>query len=179
MTKKSLGVFFAVTLAATSLLTSGCSPKAGAAEEDSHSAYEKVAPRPAPAWKLVDLDGKTVSSADFKGKVVVVDFWATWCPPCVGEIPGYIEAQKKLEAQGFTLVGLSLDEIAPADVKKFVQQKGMNYPIVIANQDVLESFAHVEGIPATFVIDREGNIRFQKVGAAPIADLEKIAKSLL
>lgn len=65
---------------------------------------------PAPGWELQDLDGKTVRLSDFKGKVVILDFWATWCPPCRAEIPGFIELQKKYQAQGLAIVGVSVDQ---------------------------------------------------------------------
>ena len=176
MKKTSWAFAFTAALAIAGLAVSGC--KRGEAASSRYYKAVEAAPA-APQWKLTDLDGKPVSSADFKGKIVVVDFWATWCPPCVAEIPGYVEFQKKMEAQGVTIVGLSLDEIAPADVKKFVIARGINYPIAIAGQDLFEAFGKAEGIPATYVLDREGKIRFQKVGGAPIEDLEAVVKTLL
>ncbi len=178
MTKIFLRGFLVAGLALFLGFAAACRPSANSA--DTRTAYQAVAAAPlAPTWTLTDLDGKSVSSADFKGKVVVVDFWATWCGPCVHELPGYIELQKKLGPQGFTLVGLSLDEISPAQVKKFAAQKGINYPIVMAGAEQVAAFGNFEGIPATFVIDREGKLRFEKHGAAPIEDLEKTVKNLL
>ena len=173
---KKLSVSLLAAVAVIGLAFSGCKRS----EAASSRYYNAVAEAPvAPQWKLTDLEGKPLSSADFKGKVMVVDFWATWCPPCVAEIPGYVEFQKKMADQGVTIVGLSLDEIAPADVKKFVVARGINYPVAIADQDLLGAFGKAEGIPATFVVDREGKIRFQKVGGAPIEDLEQVVKTLL
>jgi thiol-disulfide isomerase/thioredoxin len=132
-----------------------------------------VKPVPAPAWKLKDPDGKVVSSDDFKGKVVVVDFWATWCPPCKSEIPGYIAMQKKYAAEGLVFVGISVDEDGPEVVRKFMKDYGINYPIVMANEDVVSAFGPIEGYPTTFIIDRDGNIVNRKIGARPREYYEK------
>jgi thiol-disulfide isomerase/thioredoxin len=176
MIKKTPGVLFIVSLAAAALLFTGCNRT----EAGSSSAYKALpAANPAPTWSLTTLDGKPISPADFKGKVLVVDFWATWCPPCVHEIPGYIEFQKKHRGEKVVVIGLSLDEISAADVKKFADAKGINYPVAIAPQELLTQFASVEGIPATFVVDRDGKLRFMKVGSAPIEDLEKVVADLL
>ncbi len=134
---------------------------------------EPVPPVPAPAWKLKDVDGKVVSSDQFKGKVVVLDFWATWCPPCKAEIPGYVELQKKYAADGLVFVGVSADEDGPEVVKKFIKEHGINYQIVMFDADILAAFAPIEAFPTTFIIDRDGMIRDKKVGARPTAEYEK------
>ena len=133
----------------------------------------------APAWKLKDLQGREVTSADFKGKVVVVDFWATWCPPCRAEIPGYIALQKKYADKGLVIVGVSVDENGAAAVAPFAKAKGINYQMLLFNDDVVAAFGGIEGIPTTFLIDREGNIRDKKVGMAEEADYEKRIVELL
>ena len=90
----------------------------------------------APAWTLKNLDGKDVSFSEFKGKVVVIDFWATWCGPCLSEIPGYIELQKKYGKDGLVIVGMSMDSIKVKDVAKFVKKQGMNYTVLMADDCV-------------------------------------------
>jgi len=119
----------------------------------------------APAWQLKDLAGKTVTSEQLKGKVVVVDFWATWCGPCRVEIPGYIEMQKKYGKDGLMIVGVSLDQAGPEVVKAFADKFKINYTIVMGDDAVAQSFGGVEAIPTTFLIDRTGQIRDRKMGA--------------
>jgi thiol-disulfide isomerase/thioredoxin len=138
-----------------------------------------AAARPAPAWKLQDLEGREVSSDQFKGKVVVVDFWATWCGPCIEEIPGYIALQKKYGPDGLVIVGVSLDRRGPAHVKQFAQDKGMNYTLVMGDEAVVEAFGNFQAIPTTFLISREGRILHQKTGAAPAAEYEKLVQAAL
>lgn len=133
----------------------------------------------APTWSLTDLDGKPVGSEALKGKVVVVDFWATWCGPCVHEIPGYVELQKKYAERGLVIVGLSLDQKGEAAVRPFAKRMKVNYPLALATPEVIAAFGDIESIPTTFLIDREGKIRHRKLGAMETADYEKLILPLL
>jgi thiol-disulfide isomerase/thioredoxin len=126
----------------------------------------------APAWELKDPDGKLVKSSDFEGKVVILDFWATWCPPCKAEIPGFIELQKEYGEKGLVVVGVSLDEQGPSVVKQFMDQFGINYPVVMGNTNIMEDFGG-KAIPTTFVIDRSGKIVAKHVGFASKQTFEK------
>jgi len=127
----------------------------------------------APAWELKDVNGAMVRSTQFAGKVLVVDFWATWCPPCRAEIPGYTELQKKYGKDGFVIVGISLDQAGPEVVKAFAGKNAVNYPLVMGDDVVVGAFGGVEAIPTTFLIDRNGQIRDRKMGAEDTADYEK------
>jgi len=134
---------------------------------------------PAPAWTLPDPDGKQVSFSDFKGKVVVVDFWATWCPPCKTEMPGYIELQKKY-AGDVVFVGISVDgDPSRSKVKAFMKTLGINYPIVMADDDIQTRFKLNQGYPTTYIIDRNGIIRSRKVGGVSKAEFEKSLLAVL
>ncbi|MET0263892.1 MAG: TlpA disulfide reductase family protein [Rariglobus sp.] len=130
-------------------------------------------------WKLKDVNGREVTAADYKGKVVVIDFWATWCPPCRKEIPEYIALQKKYAERGLVILGFSLDELPPAEVKAFGDGMGVNYPLVMANEDTVGAFGGVQGLPTAFLIDREGNVRHVKLGLADPKAYEALIVSLL
>ncbi len=136
-------------------------------------------PRTAPAWKLKDLEGKTVQLADFKGKVVILDFWATWCPPCRAEIPGFVALAKKYGAQGLAVVGVALDQGGEGLVKRFVKEQGVNYPVVLGDDEVVKAFGGIEAIPTTFVLDRSGRIVSHHVGFTDRKEFVKEIKPLL
>ena len=133
----------------------------------------------APTWSLLDLDGNRVSSEQFKGKVVVIDFWATWCPPCRVEIPGYIKLQEKYRNDGLVILGVSLDRGGPEVVRQFAEKFGINYPLVMGDSDTVAAFGGFNAIPTTFLIDREGNIRDVKTGAVESAIYEEMILKVL
>jgi peroxiredoxin len=182
---------FAGIFAALTVLLTACGPKKEPAKpvQPNVTAAVEAAPAPtvarlptispAPAWQLKDVNGNTVSSDDFKGKVVVLDFWATWCPPCRAEIPGYVDLYRKYGKDGLVVVGVSLDEGGPTVVKDFVAKFGVSYPIVMGDETVQKAFGGMEGIPTTFLIDRAGQIRDRKMGAEPASEYEKKVAALL
>lgn len=135
--------------------------------------------RAAPDFKLRGLDGSEVSRESLKGKVVVVDFWATWCPPCIEEIPGYIALQDKHGKSGLVIVGVSLDRKGPAHVQKFADKNKINYVLAMGDDALAEAFGGIEAIPTTFLIDRNGQIRHKKVGAMAHEEYEKLLLPLL
>jgi thiol-disulfide isomerase/thioredoxin len=142
-------------------------------------AQDAPAPSIAPTWTLKDVDGKTIKSSDFAGKVVILDFWATWCPPCKAEIPGFIELQKKYGNKGLVVVGVSLDEQGSAAVKPFMKQIGMDYTVLLGDEKVVRDFGSFEAIPTTFIIDRKGNVVGGHTGYGSKEDFEKEITPLL
>ncbi|MFH1881189.1 MAG: TlpA disulfide reductase family protein [Planctomycetota bacterium] len=135
--------------------------------------------KPAPSFTLQDLKGNQISLSDFKGKVVILDFWATWCPPCVVEIPHFIELYEQYKAQGFAMVGISVDREGVSVVKSFARKYRINYPILMTDGQVDKAYGGIPGIPTTFVIDSAGNIRRKYVGYRDKAVFEADIKALL
>jgi thiol-disulfide isomerase/thioredoxin len=163
-----IGCSRAPTSSAAGSDTPGGPPAANSSAADTNSsapaASSTSANDVAPAWTLKNLDGKPVSLSDFKGKVVVLDIWATWCPPCRAEIPHFIEIQNEYKDKGVTVVGMSVDSTGPADVAKFVKDNGMNYPIVMADEATATAYGADQGIPFTLVIDKNGNVVSRHLG---------------
>lgn len=132
-----------------------------------------------PAWQRLALDGKMVSSSDFKGKVVILNFWATWCVPCREEIPGLVELQKQYGEKDLVVVGVSVDEGGRELVKRFVERLKIDYPVVIADEKMMRDFGSVEAVPTTFIMNRKGDIAGKHIGFTDRATLEKEIKPLL
>jgi len=125
------------------------------------------------------LNGKNVSLADLRGKVVVLDFWATWCPPCVKEIPHFIELYEQYKDKGLAILGISLDREGVGVVEAFVQKYQIKYPIMMTDGKVDKAFGGIPSIPTTFLIDSAGNISKKYVGYNSKAVFEADIKKLL
>jgi len=142
------------------------------------AAASSIKGKSAPAWELKDLNGKTIRSTTFSGRVVILSFWATWCPPCRAEIPTFNALQKQYGDQGLAVVGISMDD-GPEVVKPFVQKAPINYQVVMGDNKTAEAFGATEGIPTTFIIDREGRIVSRHLGLRSHAEFETEIKPLL
>lgn len=133
----------------------------------------------APDFTLPDLEGKPFSSSGLKGKVVILDFWATWCPPCRAELPHFKSLYKQYQAQGLEIVGVALDHGGASIVKPFVEDNEIRYRILIGNKKVTADYGGIRGLPTTFVIDRKGRIVEKFVGYRDKETFESAIRELL
>ncbi len=133
----------------------------------------------APDFALKDAGGKLVHLADYRGKVVILDFWATWCGPCTIEIPWFTEFQRKYKDRGFEVLGVSMDEDGWKAITPFVARKKMNYRVVLGDDKTGDLYGGLEALPTTFVIDRNGRIAAVHVGLADKKDFEDAIETLL
>jgi peroxiredoxin len=128
-----------------------------------HSVFGQGSYPKAPDFQVTDLNGKSISLADYKGKVLFLNFWATWCPPCRAEIPAFVEVYGQNKSKGFEIIGISLDTRGKDTVTAFVEKYKINYPIVLesrrATQKIIDDYEPGQYIPTTIVIDKQGRIR--------------------
>jgi thiol-disulfide isomerase/thioredoxin len=134
-----------------------CSPVLAAPEENQPTIRFVRNPDPAPEFKLTGLDGKPVTLADSKGKVILLNFWATWCGPCRAEIPDLVELQNKYKDR-LQILGLVVDDDDQDAIKDFVEKFGINYPVAIATNDIRMQYGGIAALPTSFVLDAEGRI---------------------
>jgi peroxiredoxin len=143
------------------------------------SAAVALAGDPAPNFKLKAADGTTIELQKLKGKVVLVNFWATWCPPCRTEIPGMMKVYDKYKAKGFEIVGISVDNGGWDDVRPWLEKHPVNYPIVVGDGNLAQAYGGIRNIPTTFLVDRKGNIVLKHVGGLTEEEFEKMVKKAL
>lgn len=118
----------------------------------------------APDFALEDLHGNQISLADYEGKVLFLNIWATWCPPCRTEIPDFIDVYEGYKDRGLEILGISVDTSSPDRVRRFVEMNEINYPVAMFNKDFLNDYQPGQYIPVTIIIDREGRIRHKQIG---------------
>ncbi len=118
----------------------------------------------APDFTVKDLKGREISLSNYSGKVVFLNFWATWCRPCKAEIPDFIEAYKQYKDKGMEIIGISVDRVSPKSVLKFAEKYKINYPVVMSNDTIQKDYEPGPYIPTTIIIDQEGKIRHKHIG---------------
>ena len=133
-----------------------------------------------PDFTVEDLQGRKISSADFHGKVVLVDFWATWCQPCKKEMPGYQKLLERYDSRGFAVVGFKFDTMMDVeDPVQFAKKIGVHYPLAVATDDLKQKFGGIEGLPTTMLYDRQGILRKKIIGFEYTDAIEADLKPLL
>ena len=139
----------------------------------------QVIGKTAPDFVLKTLDGKTLKLSDLRGKAVVLNFWATWCPPCKVELPWFVDLQKQYGSQGLQIVGISEDEGGNEKVAAFVKEMGVNYTVAVDDNSVSEKYGDVEDLPTTFYIDRNGKIVEFAMGLVDRSEIEEKLKAAM
>jgi thiol-disulfide isomerase/thioredoxin len=134
---------------------------------------------PAPDFSLQALDGKTMRLSDFRGKAVLLNFWATWCGPCKIEMPWFVDLQKEYGSQGLQIVGVAMDDASKEDIAKFAKDMGVNYPILIGKEAVGDEYGGVPALPESFLIARDGRIVDRIIGLRGKAEIEDAVKKAL
>lgn len=133
----------------------------------------------APDWQLNTLDGKPVKLSDFRGKAVLLNFWATWCGPCKIEMPWFVELQKQYGPQGLEIIGIAMEDTKSEDIAKFAKEMGVNYTIVRGKETVGEAYGGVLGLPTTFFVGRDGKMVDQSTGLVSRSEIEDHIKEAL
>lgn len=153
-----------IVLFAAAALAAGCTRKSD--------------PGQAADFTLQDLSGKSVKLSDYKGKVVLIDFWATWCPPCIASIPGIEKLHKNYKDKGLVVLAVSLDEGGWDSVQSFVAGQGISYPVLKGTEEVSADY-QVRTIPMLFIVGKDGRIAKRYLGAGVEEDVEKDIKAIL
>ena len=133
----------------------------------------------APDFTLQALDGKTVRLSDFRGKGVLLNFWATWCQPCKIEMPWFAELQKQYGPQGLQILGVAMDDASPEEIGKFARDLGVNYPILLGKEAVGDAYGGVPALPESFFIGRNGKIVERIIGLKGRGEIEDAIKKAL
>ena len=155
-------------------LLAGGTPSVLGAGQRSTAGSPKIASglQKAPSFSLLDVEGKQVRLEDFGGKVILIDFWASWCPPCQDEIPDLMALYQDYRDKGFVILGIAVGDL-PQDVKNFAKEKKMNYPVLLGNDSVARAYPGVYFLPTAFLIDRSGVIREKLIGPREKRELEQ------
>jgi peroxiredoxin len=143
------------------------------------SAVPSIKGQTAPDFTLESLDGKTVHLSDFRGKGVLLNFWATWCQPCKIEMPWFAELQKQYGPQGLQIVGIAMDDASPKEIGEFAHDLGVNYPILVGKEAVGDAYGGVQFLPATFYIGRDGKVVDKVFGLKGRGEIEENIKKAL
>lgn len=134
---------------------------------------------PAPDFTSKDISGRTVRLSDYKGKVVLLNFWATWCAPCRAEMPDLVKLQNEYQSKGLQVVGMTYPDYTRAGIRSIAKRLRLNYPILLGSRDLADHYGVGEVMPTTIVIDREGRVRARILGILEPDEFERSVKPLL
>ena len=171
MTKRWMALLIVLSIA-------GCSPRP-ASREDRPALIEETYKASGFSIPALDGSGGNISLADYQGQVVLLDFWATWCPPCRVELPVLNKLHAEYKDRGFTVIGMTVDEGAAAEVQKAVSRFPLSYPVGLAGEEARAVYGGIRAVPTKFLLDREGNIRQHYEGVVPESVLRADVESLL
>ncbi|NOZ56054.1 MAG: TlpA family protein disulfide reductase [Calditrichaeota bacterium] len=186
--KKQRLFSFLTIFALAAALAVGCSksneqanaePAAKGGGEAVQTATSTTSGPVAPDFQLRGVDGKIHKLSDYKGKVIILDFWDTWCPPCRMEIPDFVKLQEQYGKKGLQIIGVAFGRQGLDAVKNFMEQYHINYPVLLATMEVVQAYGGIQGIPTTFVIDKHGRIYQKYVGYRPRSVWESDIQTLL
>lgn len=178
--KRDPFIILIVAMVVTIMLVFGLQLARKSKEDPADTASKGMQGKAAPNFELKALDGKTVRLTDYRGKAVLLNFWATWCQPCKIEMPWFAELQKQYGPEGLQIVGIAVDEDAsPEDLAKFAGNLGVNYPILVGKESVEDQFGGVQFLPATLYINREGKIVDKVFGLKGRGEIEDSIKKAL
>ncbi len=133
----------------------------------------------APDFTLSSLDGSTVHLSDYRGKAVLLNFWATWCPPCKIEMPWFVELQKQYGSAGLQILGVAMDDASPEEIARFAKEMGINYPVLLGKETVGDAYGGVEFLPYSLYIDRNGKVLDVAYGLKGRGEIEDDVKKIL
>ena len=157
-----------------------CSASSELGESDIAQAASDAEQRePAPDFSLRDANNHEVKLSDFQGKVVLLNFWATWCGPCKIEMPWFVEFQRKYRDRGFSVIGVAMDEEGWNVVRPFADRLKLNFPIVIGNDEVADKYGGIAALPTTYIIDKQGKVALMHQGLTSKGDYEDEIEQLL
>jgi len=174
MNRNPLGLLVAALVVVAGIYTGMHLSKRGAAMPRV-GLTEKVAPD----FTLESLEGKSMKLSDFRGKAVLLNFWATWCGPCKIEMPWFVELQQKYGDQGLQIVGVAMDDASKEDIAKFAKDMGVNYPVLIGKESVGDQYGGVPALPESFFIGRDGKIVDKIMGLKGKSEIEDSIKKAL
>jgi len=180
--KRNLFILLLVIMTVTLMLVVGRHAAQNRAASGELVAGRSLQGATAPDFELKSIDGKTVHLSDYRGKAVLLNFWATWCPPCKIEMPWFVDLQKEYAEQGLVVIGISMDDDAEKESGKildFAREMNLNYVVLLGNDKVGDAYGGVEGLPTTFYIGRDGRIVNAISGLVSHSEIEDNVKKAL